>query len=188
MANPRPYTTAISSSDDVATSSTGNPCCIRSSASLASAHSRKPSRNVPQYSIGPIRRLLFALVVFGLLNYLFLLWELACETAIGTASEDYDDFFSSRTRGKKVAWIGDATPYFDLPKELKLMVTTKEAVGMTSSTNEHLSTGMTNEVIGEGEGLTSPQITSVVTITRIGGNGSGSLLDFTRSNKTRRKS
>jgi len=158
-----------------------NSSCNRSTVS-SSSPSPKPPRNAPIYAaLGPIRRLLFTLVVFGLLNYFLMLWKLSWESVIGIVSKDYDNFFTSKKTGINIEKNGEATPYFDLPEELKSMVTGMETSSIM--TVEPMSTNINHERTGENS-VVLPQTSSMITIKRLGDSVSGSFRDVSVSHKT----
>lgn len=156
-----------------------NSSCNRSTVS-SSSPSPKPPRTYA--AVRPIRRLLCTLVVFGLLNYFFLLWKLSWESVIGIVSEDYDKFFRSKKTGINIEKNGEATPFFDLPEVLKSMVTGMET--SSSMSVEPLSTSINHERTGGGNSVVLPQISSIITIKRLGDSVSGSFRDASVRNKT----
>jgi hypothetical protein len=110
-----------------------------------------------------------------------MLWKLSWESIVGIVSEGSDKFFTSKKTGKNAIRIGEATPYFNLPEELKLMTT---AIKTSSIKNtELLSTSMNHEMTGENN-VVFPQISSMVTIERLADTIGSPFRNLTASNKT----
>jgi D-ribose pyranose/furanose isomerase RbsD len=110
-----------------------------------------------------------------------MLWKLSWESLVGIVSEGCDKFFTSKKTGKNALRIGEATPYFNLPEELKLMATTIETSSIKNT--EPLSTSINHEMTGE-DNLVLPQISSMVTIVRLGDTVGSPFRNVTVSNKT----
>mmetsp|Transcript_27756 Transcript_27756/g.39717 ORF Transcript_27756/g.39717 Transcript_27756/m.39717 type:complete len:144 (+) Transcript_27756:14-445(+) len=125
---------------------------------------KKGQRVAPKiYSLGRIQRMLFILIVIGLLNYFFVLQKLSREPVLGVVYEDLPNFKNS---AKKTSQADDdaleETPYFDLPDELREMVMAKERASKLPM-QHHLNS---SNALEKGGNLLHP-LSSTVIITRL---------------------